>query len=284
MKQKNKVYFLTFGFQTFKKEMKLNTNTIKTLLLIVGSIALMSNRGGSPGGRTGSSTDGGTCATNGGCHGPKIPTPQEMISTNIPAAGYIPGETYTFTVSATKMNVQVWGFEMMCEDSSGNPIGVFDTTGNNEVSALQNSSRATHKFASTSSNGFVSWSVDWVAPESGTGDVDIYCAVLATNNSNSTGGDNVLIDTLTLSENISAMVSSFKRLELRAYPNPILSDLNISGIVSSKAKIEIYNSEMKQVKSIPFDHKIDLSNLTSGMYVLKVIDKDAIFMKHLIKQ
>ena len=260
--------------------MKLRTNTLKILFLIVGSILLMANRGGSPGGRTGSSTDPGTCATNGGCHGPKIPTAQEMISTSVPSSGYIPGETYTFTVLAIKTGVQVWGFEMMCEDSNGDGIGAF--VGNNTVTV--NGFRATHKFVSSDSNDAIQWDVNWVAPASGTGDIEIYCAVLATNNSNSNGGDNVLIDTFTLFENESATISGLKELILKVFPNPTLNYITISGEVSISAQIEIYNSEMKQLRLMPFENKIDLSNLASGIYVLKVIDKDAIFIQQLIKQ
>ncbi len=274
------MYFPIFGFLKLEKNMKINGITLRTLLLIVGSIVLMANRGGSPGGRTGSSTDGGTCATNGGCHGPKTPSTQEMISTSIPASGYIPGETYTFTLMATKSGIQVWGFEMMCEDSNGDGIGAF--IGNDSVTA--NGFRATHKFNGSNSSNSIQWKVDWVAPAAGNGDIDIYSAVLATNNSQTNGGDNVIIDTLTISENLSASVTKLNDLHLKIYPNPTNNVVTILGEVSNNAQIEIYNYEMKEVLSIPFARTIDVSSFSSGMYVLRIRDEEGVCIQKLVKQ
>lgn len=259
--------------------MKLTTKSFKTLILLVGAIFLMANRGGSPGGRTGSSTDGGTCTTNGGCHGPKTPTAQEMISTSIPSSGYIPGETYTFTILAKKTGVEVWGFEMMCEDENGDGIGAFVANKNVTVSGF----RATHKFSSSDSVDAIMWNVDWVAPATGTGDVDIYCAVLATNNSQTNGGDNAFIDTLTISENTAVSIAHVERYKLSVYPNPTSDYVNIEGNISNSAKIEIYNSNLNTVIAMPFQNSVDLRDLATGVYFIKVIDGDAILTHQIFK-
>ena len=72
-------------------------------ILSVLAVFFMSNRGGSPGGRSGSTTDNGaTCSTNGGCHtSSSAPSSQEMLSTDVPENGYASGSSYDITVSVS---------------------------------------------------------------------------------------------------------------------------------------------------------------------------------------
>ena len=243
----------------------------------------MSNRGGSPGGRSGSSTDGGTCATNGGCHGPKTPSSEELISTSVPAQGYIPGARYSIKVSAKRNNIFAWGFEMMCEDSEGDPIGKFDTTGNKDVNGLQDMIRVTHKFASSFSTDSVSWTVDWIAPDAGTGDVDIYCAVLAANNSGTTGGDNVIIDTLRISENTSVSVTKLENLEAIIYPNPTSDFVIINTKLSPNSQVQLIDVNGNEVINRKVAKILDLKSLPSGSYFLRIIDGTRVYSKKITK-
>ena len=156
---------------------KRNTK-FNVIMLSVLAVFFMSNRGGSPGGRSGSTTDNGaTCSTNGGCHNASGPSKQDILSTNVPLNGYAPGSTYDITVNVSDEGTSVWGFEMMAEDQNGSPVGAFSN--NTQVNSLNGGLRATHKFASSSANNAQTWVANWTAPTSGTGSVTFYVAAMA---------------------------------------------------------------------------------------------------------
>jgi hypothetical protein len=248
--------------------------------LIIFSMVLMSNRGGSPGGRTGSSTDGSTCGTNGGCHNNGNPaTPKDMLSTNIPTKGYSPDSTYRITINATQGSRDVFGFEMMAEDSFGNGIGQF--VGDTAVTA--NGFRATHKFASSTGSNGISWTTDWIAPSKGTGSLKLFLAVLATNNNQTTGGDMVLIDTLELSENLTADVPSIEDITLSFYPNPVHTQLHIEGYSNRNSQITIVNLEGKIVEESKFRNVLNVASLQPGKYILMIEDQDVVLRKPFVK-
>lgn len=72
--------------------------------------------------------------------------------------------------------------------------------------------------------------------------------------------------------------------EISIFPNPARSTLYISGI-TQKSTITLYdlNGQKIMEKQIT-DNQIDISNLAQGIYVLKVIDKNGIITRKLIKQ
>ena len=95
----------------------------KNLLLIPITIALAiffypttsnSNASGSPGGKTGSPTDGETCT---GCHYAGTGT-GATITTNIPSSGYIPNQVYTITTEINQTGINKFGFEITAEEAN----------------------------------------------------------------------------------------------------------------------------------------------------------------------
>ena len=69
---------------------------------------------------------------------------------------------------------------------------------------------------------------------------------------------------------------SFNQLKtISVYPNPTNNILNLT--IDTNAKVEIYNllGKVIAIKNINVGNsKIDLSNYPSGMYLLKVINKN----------
>jgi hypothetical protein len=264
--------------------MKRNVTTIKVVLLVGLSFVFMSNRGGSPGGRTGSTTDVGTCATQDGCHGPKTPIQQEALSADFPSAGYAPGGNYQITLRPSNTGTSVWGFECMAEDADGNAVGTF---ANNDDSNVQGGGdRATHKFASTSSEaGSTEWILDWTAPASGTGDITFYVAILAANGNGNTLGDNVIIDTLVVGEGEISSISDLLENEIRLYPNPVVNELHIdskSGM--NGGLIEVFNASGEIVISSKISETISVNSLAAGTYYAKISQGDKLITKTFIKQ
>ena len=144
---------------------------------------LISKINGSPGGKTGSPADGGSCIQ---CHddfalnsGVGIPN----ITSNIPSTGYVPGVTYTITSSIAEAGLVRFGFEVTAEDGLNNKVGTFFITNTTETKFANGTSNTavTHKQAGTSGINIKSWDCDWEAPVSGTGPVTFYSACNAAN-------------------------------------------------------------------------------------------------------
>lgn len=247
-------------------------------------VLLMANSGGSPGGRTGSTTDQGrTCATQGGCHaGGGSVLSQDMISTTIPAEGYVPGMQYTITLSPAFDGAGRYGFEMMAEDVSGNAKGTFSNNADGNIK--DNGLRISHKFASTSGGDTKTWNLDWTAPSSGTGDVLIFASVLAANGDGSTSGDRLILDTLTVTENPKASVTQTFERSLHLYPNPVHNILHIKGPETANSVVTIADLTGKALISVPYTDAVDIRSLPAGAYVLSLVNDSKTWTKKFLKQ
>ncbi len=252
--------------------------------LVIGAVLFMSNRGGSPGGRTGSSTDGSTCGTGSGCHNKSNTQviPQDMISSDIPATGYAAGATYTLIVNPKKMGTSVWGFEMMVENAAGTGVGSF--ANGTDVNTKDNGLRATHKASSSAKANEQTWTMQWTAPASGTGDIRFYAASLAANGNGTTNGDDVIIDTLFVSENATSSVADLTHVAVELYPNPATNRINIVGYENLNASLSVFNKLGVEVLCLPFANQIDISNLPKGSYHLKIINGDMAVTKNFLVQ
>lgn len=86
--------------------------------------------------------------------------------------------------------------------------------------------------------------------------------------------DTIISGTLSINEN-------FWNDNIVVYPNPTSSNINIS----SKAIIdgvEIYDAQGKKVLSANFQKQIDISNLNSGLYLIKLYSGESQMSKKLI--
>jgi len=112
-------------------------------------------------------------ASNGcNCHGGSQTTVPTL--TGLPA-DYLPGDTYTLTVSMTVTKIR-GGFNLQVSDGQLAPAGP-------GVQVSSNGFQATHTTPT-----FSTWDVNWTAPPEGTGTVQFQLAVLA-GNGGSTSGD-----------------------------------------------------------------------------------------------
>jgi hypothetical protein len=265
-------------FKMIKRNTKLNMAILSVLALV-----FMSNRGGSPGGRSGSTTDNGaTCSTNGGCHNSSsAPASQDMISTNVPSNGYAPGSSYDITINISDEGTSVWGFEMMAEDKNGLPVGAFSN--NSQVNSLNSGLRATHKFASSSSSHAQTWIANWTAPASGTGSVTFYVSAMAANGNGNNRGDRVFIDTISITENTSANIAELENFQINLYPNPATQKIVITGYENTSSNIKVINSMGETVMSGLFKNALNISELASGTYYLKIIENNRVFIKRFSK-
>ena len=125
--------------------------------------------GGAPSGYTGSPFDGKNC-TN--CHGGSASTVAGMITSNIPAAGYTPGASYTITVTVSGSGNK--GFEVSPQNAAGTLLGTLTAGSGNKLVGS-----GKYVTQSSSLTGTATWSFGWTAPAAGTGSVTFYGAFTA---------------------------------------------------------------------------------------------------------
>ncbi len=254
----------------------------RTLLFFaaaIGMLVLMTSEleysGGSPGAKTGSPGDGGANCTQ--CHSGTPNTVDGWIESTIPAEGYVPGDTYTITVTGTHAGVSKFGFEATAEDSENTKTGTLIVTDADETKLSNGNHSVTHKSGGTTPSGDMkSWSFDWTAPEAGTGDVSFYAAFNAANGNSSTSGDVVYLSSLMVTEDLGTGLEdkSFEN-SVSVFPVPfndriyVKSDNDIS-------EVALYNSAGMLVKTIKTSSastdglKLNTGNLEAGVYIVSV--------------
>jgi len=124
-----------------------------------------------------------------------------ILTTNIPATGYIPDSTYNITLSHTQSGIVKFGFSITALNSSNNKAGVLIVT-NSTTMTLTNGTRSYigQLSSGTSGSGSISWSFQWKAPSTPSGNITFYTTVNASNNSNGTTGDQIYAKTFSFSQ------------------------------------------------------------------------------------
>jgi hypothetical protein len=163
--------------------------------LVAGMVLFFSSYGGdecdypsgSPAGYTDSPGDGKNCTQ---CHGGSASPVTDWITSDIPAAGYTAGTTYNITVTVSGSGHK--GFEVSPQDPSGTQLGTLIAgTGSHLTGGTK---YVTHNSDPTSNPA--TWTFQWTAPASGTGDVTFYGAFAVSKNTTKTS-------TLLVSENLA---------------------------------------------------------------------------------
>ena len=239
----------------------------KSLLLIPITIAIsiffypttsISNAGGSPGGKTDSPNDGASCT---GCHYAGAGT-GSAITTNIPTSGYIPNQVYTITANVNHSGITKFGFEITAERNSGNAkTGSFLVTNSAEMKFTNNNTAITHKPGGTSGSNSRSWSMDWEAPNTGTGDITFYGAFIAANSNGNNMGDNYHSSNLTVTEAVGNAVNDLTTQNDFTFNT-------VTKIIEMTNSVSIYDISGKLVFTTN-NETTDISHLNKGIYILK---------------
>jgi hypothetical protein len=225
----------------------------------------------SPGGKTGSPLDGVTCTQ---CHGGTATMQAGWISSNIPASGYVPGQTYTITATATHTGASLFGFELTAESPGTGKVGGLIATNTAENQLLGNGNAITHKAAGTAPTGNSrSWSFDWNAPAAGTGDVTFYAAFNAANGNGTTSGDVIYTSTLGVQESMGTGLDMFKPLGRQIYPNPATEVLHLEGFPANTF-VRLYSQDGRMVRESALQKgnaSISINALKPGIYFLQEV-------------
>ncbi len=230
---------------------------------------------------TGSPGDGGnTCAV---CHsGSTNHNATPTITTDIPATGYESNQTYTVSVSVTS-DVSKHGFQLTAEKNGGTKTGTF-TAGTGSQTTNSSNHAVTHTNAG---NSQTEWSVTWTAPATDEGEITFYAVVNATNSNNSDSGDQVVLTNLSIPHSTVGL-ADFNTLEFAIYPNPTTDYLQITTTETfeQSAKLNISNNQGQLVmkQNLNSNTRVDVSELSSGIYFVQLVSGNKLGMKKFIKE
>ncbi len=248
----------------------------KSLLLLipVSAFALMSLSSGRNGSYSSSPGDGNTCSA---CHsGGNFSASLNIDASSIPTSGYELGKEYTINVTQSSTSNRN-GFQLTAEQTNNSKAGSFIAGSNSKV--VNGNTHITH----TNPNS-KSWSVKWKAPTTNQGEIKFYAASVAGNGAG-ISGDQVVSAT---SESFNVLgISEAKRLNFEMFPNPTSDNLTIqlpSGAEEANVEFYDYVGRLALSKKITSsNNKIAVSNLSRGIYILKVISEDKIGSQKFVK-
>ncbi len=237
-----------------------------------------------PGG-AGAPGEGGTCG-RGGCHNVTDNTGAGSVTLDIGggATQYIPGQTYTITVTATHPSVIAIAFEVTNRPQSGgsNAIGTFsisDATRTKKTNgsfggAGNNYVECTACGVDVLSSGYNQWTFNWTAPITATGNITFYLGVVAANFNNQPTGDFTYSTTKLLTQGSGVGLNEITNAgEFAMYPNPAHEKLNITYTLKKESDVTIKIVDIRgslvdvllTEKQSAGDYKQDL-NLNSKKY------------------
>lgn len=256
------------------KKNLLTALSISVVLLLTSSV-LTSNPSGAPAGRTNSPSDGATCNSS-GCHGGVLSTSTNILTNNIPAAGYTGGNSYTFIVTIPGTNRK--GFEVSPQKADGTVLGTLTAGTSNRILS---STYVTHNSAKSGNPGV--WSFTWKAPVAGTGDVDFYGSFV-----NGQFGQTIT-QKLTIKEAAINGIAANSVMPIAVYPNPSNDKvyINLSENLTENLNIRLYNLSGEEVLNVyngSYQSNLSFSSneLTNGVYILRIISGNTILSQKIV--
>lgn len=243
------------------------------------------NNIGAPAGRTGNPGEfgGATCSLT-GCHvgGPAQSNEEATITSDIPGTGYVPGETYTITVTMTKTGGTKFGFQVSPQDNSGGLLGTLSNPSSG-TQLVGGSKYATHNASGNTGTGMKTWTFDWTAPSAGTGDVTFWGAYNFANGNNSVTGDVIVNNSVVFSEGTSSITElNSSKAGFSVYPNPVSNEMSVAFSLTEPTDIavELFSidgklvSQLAKEQLLTGDHNFtyDLSLVSSGVYFVRIND------------
>lgn len=251
---------------------------LSLFLIPITAIVLMSSNAGQNGAFSGSPGDGGNTCT--ACHAGGNFNASVDITTNIPSTGYELNTDYTVMVTVNETGASRHGFAFTAErDSDNSKVGTLIAGTNTRL--VNSNGNITQSNADAGN----SWTFTWRSPATEEGTISFYASGNAANGNGSTSGDQIV--TTSISES-SLSASDESLLDFEMFPNPAADVVNIqlpSGIVEAKAGVFDYTGRLVHSKTITLaDTQLDVTNLASGIYIIRVVTENKLGAQRFIKR
>lgn len=248
-----------------------------------------------------------TCAKS-GCHsattdsgdGINFDTFRDALGSNV--TEYIPGETYSLSVKIIKSGITKYGFQIVGIDAGMNNAGFWSITDavrtwhqtSSDPFSLQ------RKYVTHTTNGNVptatgeaDWTFDWIAPAVGTGTVNFYYCVNATNNNGDNSGDALFLSSYSITEGVGTGTGIFnyyeeKQPEVSVHYSEMQRQLVVDYKLQKAADImarvtditgkHVESTTSRKVGSGSQSDILQLeSGVTSGIYIVSIFVNNQIF-------
>jgi len=206
---------------------------------------------------------------------------------------FIPGNTYTITVSIEQNNGVRFGFELLAlNEADQSNAGTFEIVDSVRtqiipgIPGLEDRKYVTYKFYGTSPNlpDKSEWTVDWIAPST-SDDVTFYLATIAANNDGTDDGDTAYTSSLTINSALTSInTEPIENIgEVLVYPNPVRGNAKVRYLLNNKGYVKafVYN-HLGQRKDILFEgihcsgeftKEVSFSEYPPGVYFV-ILDVD----------
>jgi hypothetical protein len=250
-------------------------------LIPISAIVFVSASAGRDGAFSGSPGDSSNTCTS--CHSGGNFGATVAIQTEVPAGGYGLDTSYGIQVDITGSSGSKHGFQITAERISDNTkVGTFTADGTDNQ--LKNG--GTHLTHTSAGNSKKTWNFNWKSPATDVGAIKFYVAALAADGTGNTGGD----QTVTASTgNFNVLgIAKEKQLDFALYPNPSSDHINVqlpSGV--TKADLNVFDISGRLVRTTTvssLNKLVNIADLTSGIYVLKIHSEGKTGAKQFVKK
>lgn len=235
-----------------------------------------------------------TCAAS-GCHSGGNFTGTVAI-TGIPDT-ITPGQAYTVNLTQTS-NAARAGFELTCLDGTNTRCGTLTAGSGGNVTSSGGRQYIRQSSARNLSNGSVSWSFTWTAPDSlDNNNITFYFVSLAANGNGGKTGDNVLINTFNAvlqepevidTNTVDIVPAFFAEKTIHIYPTPANNTLSVNlPANSNKGQITLYDLRGAAILSIDLPTpttSVDITQLPKGIYIAKIQANGKTWSERITKQ
>lgn len=243
--------------------------------------------------RTGSPVSPGYCGVS-SCHGGGnfgTAVSMELLDANQEnVTEYVPGEQYRLIISIAAQGAQNYGFQAVALLDGGNEgAGEFGEAGaGTQITNIDNREYFEHNSPSTSS----SFEIDWVAPETGSGDITFYAAGNAVNGNFEPSGDDPDTTSLKVMEGISSGIYDrvAQIVNLEVYPSMAQHEITSRwspDITADRLTINDLTGRIYYIKEIQADVpaalNIPVYSLPSGIYFVRLTTSAGLQTRKFVK-
>lgn len=262
-----------------------------TILIITGLTSIgYAKEDGVPSGNTGSPGDDQTCARV-DCHTGSASERDGIIATDVPASGYLVGETYLITVTVDEPGTTKFGFQASPQNLDGDEMGEMSLIDATQTKFTGGGKYITHTSTGNTGTDIKTWTFNWT-PEEATGDVTFYVAVNAADNDEEATGDKIFTSSVRISEDPNNIPLSIQQLnditfDINGNTSEALS-LTIASPQNNEMIIDIIDMQGRVVSANRYaftngNFLIPTSNLLSGTYFVRISNQQGATTKQFFK-
>ena len=223
---------------------------------------------------TGSPGDGSNCTS---CHGGTASSVVGWITSNIPASGYVPGQTYQITAtSGITTSSGLYGFEVSPQSMSGALLGTLTAGTANKL--VGSGKYVTQSNASSNKV----WNFTWTAPAVGCGTITFYGAFAR-------GKPGVVrVTEYSVPENTTGIMEVSDLAVVSIFPNPCKNKFEINAPASLQSQnVSVYDVTGKEIfhSSIPANKSsllVELNNAAKGFASVVITSDNQKIVKKLL--